>query len=150
MQVAWKMYEALGFIRYPEIDFQQGSFDVFGFQNYYLALSLMGLPNQISTRTTQFRLSRTFGAGGDEATPSRRGKVNAAIAAKKPVDLPMVARPSLASRHPAVHPRRPAMSNDTIQSQPATAACACCACGDACRCAQCTCCQCKACDCSAD
>jgi GNAT superfamily N-acetyltransferase len=32
MQTAWAMYEALGFVRFPEIDFQQGSLAVFGFQ----------------------------------------------------------------------------------------------------------------------
>jgi hypothetical protein len=51
---------------------------VFGFQNYYLALSLLGLPNQISTRTTQFRLSRTFGAGGAIS-------VDVAVEAARPV-----------------------------------------------------------------
>jgi hypothetical protein len=52
-------------LKNPYVDVLAGhTFDVFGFQNYYLALSLLGLPNQVSTRTTQFRLSRTFGAGG--------------------------------------------------------------------------------------
>jgi GNAT superfamily N-acetyltransferase len=32
MQAAWTMYEALGFVRFPEIDFQQGNLAVFGFQ----------------------------------------------------------------------------------------------------------------------
>jgi GNAT superfamily N-acetyltransferase len=32
MQTAWAMYEGLGFIRFPEIDFQQGKLEVFGFQ----------------------------------------------------------------------------------------------------------------------
>ena len=32
MQTAWAMYEALGFVRFPELDFQQGSLAVFGFQ----------------------------------------------------------------------------------------------------------------------
>ncbi len=32
MQAAWAMYEALGFIRFPEIDFRQGSLEVFGFR----------------------------------------------------------------------------------------------------------------------
>src|SRR5262249_11854341 len=32
MQAAWAMYEGLGFVRFPEIDFRQGSLDVFGFQ----------------------------------------------------------------------------------------------------------------------
>ena len=32
MQTAWSMYEGLGFVRFPEIDFQQGKLDVFGFQ----------------------------------------------------------------------------------------------------------------------
>lgn len=32
MQTAWGMYERLGFQRFPEIDFRQGSLDVYGFQ----------------------------------------------------------------------------------------------------------------------
>jgi hypothetical protein len=32
MQTAWAMYESLGFVRFPEIDFLQGSLEVFGFQ----------------------------------------------------------------------------------------------------------------------
>jgi GNAT superfamily N-acetyltransferase len=32
MQTAWAMYEGLGFVRFPEIDFQQGKLAVFGFQ----------------------------------------------------------------------------------------------------------------------
>jgi GNAT superfamily N-acetyltransferase len=32
MQTAWTMYETLGFVRFPEIDFQQGNLAVFGFQ----------------------------------------------------------------------------------------------------------------------
>lgn len=32
MQTAWAMYERLGFQRFPEIDFQQGSLEVFGFR----------------------------------------------------------------------------------------------------------------------
>jgi GNAT superfamily N-acetyltransferase len=32
MQTAWAMYQALGFVRFPEIDFQQGSLAIFGFQ----------------------------------------------------------------------------------------------------------------------
>jgi hypothetical protein len=52
-------------LKNPYVDILAGhTFDVFGFQNYYLALSLLGLPNQVSTRTAQFRLSRTIGAGG--------------------------------------------------------------------------------------
>ena len=31
MQVAWRLYERMGFERYPEIDFKQGALDVFGF-----------------------------------------------------------------------------------------------------------------------
>jgi GNAT superfamily N-acetyltransferase len=31
MQVACAMYEGLGFVRFPEIDFRQGNLDVFGF-----------------------------------------------------------------------------------------------------------------------
>lgn len=32
MKVAWGMYERLGFLRYPEIDFIQGQLPVFGFR----------------------------------------------------------------------------------------------------------------------
>jgi GNAT superfamily N-acetyltransferase len=32
MQTAWAMYEGLGFVRFPEIDFRQGNLDVFGFR----------------------------------------------------------------------------------------------------------------------
>ncbi|HJW30137.1 MAG TPA: GNAT family N-acetyltransferase, partial [Saprospiraceae bacterium] len=32
MQTAWDMYERLGFIRFPEIDFMVGDFKVFGFK----------------------------------------------------------------------------------------------------------------------
>jgi len=32
MQTAWTMYENLGFVRFPEIDFTPGKLDVFGFQ----------------------------------------------------------------------------------------------------------------------
>jgi len=32
MQAAWVMYEGLGFVRFPDIDFRQGNLDVFGFQ----------------------------------------------------------------------------------------------------------------------
>ena len=32
MQAAWAMYEGLGFVRFPEIDFRQGSLEVFGFR----------------------------------------------------------------------------------------------------------------------
>ncbi len=31
METAWAMYERLGFRRFPEIDFKQGTLDVFGF-----------------------------------------------------------------------------------------------------------------------
>jgi GNAT superfamily N-acetyltransferase len=31
MQAAWAMYEGLGFVRFPNIDFRQGNLDVFGF-----------------------------------------------------------------------------------------------------------------------
>jgi len=40
------------------------TFDLFGWQSFYLGFSLLGLPNQVSSRNAQFRLSRTFGAGG--------------------------------------------------------------------------------------
>jgi len=32
MQTAWAMYEGLGFVRFPELDFRQGTLDVFGFR----------------------------------------------------------------------------------------------------------------------
>ena len=32
MQAAWAMYQGLGFVRFPEIDFRQGNLDVFGFR----------------------------------------------------------------------------------------------------------------------
>jgi GNAT superfamily N-acetyltransferase len=32
MQTAWTMYEGLGFVRFPEIDFRQGNLEVFGFR----------------------------------------------------------------------------------------------------------------------
>jgi GNAT superfamily N-acetyltransferase len=32
MQAAWAMYEGLGFARFPDIDFRQGTLDVFGFK----------------------------------------------------------------------------------------------------------------------
>ena len=32
MDTAWAMYERLGFVRFPQIDFQQGSLEVFGFR----------------------------------------------------------------------------------------------------------------------
>jgi ribosomal protein S18 acetylase RimI-like enzyme len=32
MQAAWAMYEGLGFVRFPDIDFRQGNLDVFGFR----------------------------------------------------------------------------------------------------------------------
>jgi len=52
-------------LRNPYVDVLAGqTFDVFGFQNFYTVTSLLGIPNQVSTRTAQFRLSRTFGAGG--------------------------------------------------------------------------------------
>jgi len=38
MQIAWAMYEGLGFVRFPEIDFRQGKLEVFGF-----ALDLDGM-----------------------------------------------------------------------------------------------------------
>jgi GNAT superfamily N-acetyltransferase len=32
MQTAWTMYEGLGFVRFPAIDFRQGNLEVFGFR----------------------------------------------------------------------------------------------------------------------
>ncbi len=52
-------------LRNPVLDILAGqTFDVFGWQNFYAPMALLGLPNQTSSRTPQFRLSRSFGAGG--------------------------------------------------------------------------------------
>ena len=52
-------------LRNPVVDILAGqTFDVFGWQNYYAPCALLGLPNQTSSRTAQFRVSRSFGAGG--------------------------------------------------------------------------------------
>ena len=32
MEIAWRMYEQLGFRRSPELDFRQGALEVFGFE----------------------------------------------------------------------------------------------------------------------
>ena len=42
------------------------TYDVFGWQNYFFPCSaeFLGLPNQVFSRNTQLRLSRTFGADG--------------------------------------------------------------------------------------
>jgi GNAT superfamily N-acetyltransferase len=32
MQAAWRMYEQLGFLRCPDLDFRQGDLEVFGFE----------------------------------------------------------------------------------------------------------------------
>lgn len=41
------------------------TYDVFGWQNYFFpcTVAFLGVPNQVFSRNTQFRLSRTFGAG---------------------------------------------------------------------------------------
>ena len=49
------------------VDFLAGqTYDVFGWQNYFFPASaeFLGLPNQLFSRNTQLRLSRTFGANG--------------------------------------------------------------------------------------
>jgi hypothetical protein len=52
-------------LRNPIVDVLAGqTFDVFGWQNFYLPVGLLGLPNQLSSRNPQFRLSRSFGTGG--------------------------------------------------------------------------------------
>jgi hypothetical protein len=52
-------------LRNPVVDILAGqTFDVFGWQNYYAPCALLGLPNQVSSRTPQFRLSKSLGAGG--------------------------------------------------------------------------------------
>jgi hypothetical protein len=53
------------------------TFDVFGWQNFYLGCSLLGLPNQVSSRNTQFRLSTTLAGGGPVS-------VDLAVAAVRP------------------------------------------------------------------
>ena len=52
-------------LRNPIVDILAGqTFDVFGWQNNYLSTSLLGIPNQTSSRNAQFRLSKSIGAGG--------------------------------------------------------------------------------------
>ena len=52
-------------LRNPIVDILAGqTFDVFGWQNFYAPCALLGIPNSTSSRTAQFRLSRSFGAGG--------------------------------------------------------------------------------------
>jgi hypothetical protein len=52
-------------LRNPVADVLAGqTFDVFGWQNFYSPCALLGIPNAVSSRTAQFRLSRSFGAGG--------------------------------------------------------------------------------------
>jgi hypothetical protein len=52
-------------LRNPIVDILAGqTFDVFGWQNFYAGTALLGIPNQTSSRTPQFRLQRSFGAGG--------------------------------------------------------------------------------------
>jgi hypothetical protein len=49
------------------VDFLAGqTYDVFGWQNYFFPCSaeFLGLPNQVFSRNTQLRLSRSFGADG--------------------------------------------------------------------------------------
>jgi ribosomal protein S18 acetylase RimI-like enzyme len=47
MQTAWAMYERLGFVRFPEIDFRQGNLEVYGFQ--------LSLPRAVDTALPAFR-----------------------------------------------------------------------------------------------
>jgi len=61
MQAAWAMYEGLGFVRFPDIDFQQGNLDVFGFH--------LNLASAAAARRT---LGETLGEG-EIATPSFMG-----------------------------------------------------------------------------
>ncbi len=52
-------------LRNPVVDVLAGqTFDVFGWQNFYAPCALLGIPNSVSSRTAQFRLSRSLGAGG--------------------------------------------------------------------------------------
>ena len=50
---------------------------MFGWQNFYAPCALLGVPNQVSSRTAQFRLSKSFGAGGPVV-------VDIAVAAARP------------------------------------------------------------------
>jgi hypothetical protein len=52
-------------LRSPVVDVVAGeTVDIFGWQSYYQLCSLAFVPNQISTRNTQLRLSHAFGLGG--------------------------------------------------------------------------------------
>jgi hypothetical protein len=55
------------------------TYDLFGWQNFFFPCSVefLGLPNQLFSRHTQLRLSRTFGAGGPVS-------VDVAVAAVRP------------------------------------------------------------------
>lgn len=65
-------------LRSKAVDVLAGqTFDVFGWQNYYLACSLLGLPNQLASRNTQLRLSRSFAEAGPIS-------IDVAIAATRP------------------------------------------------------------------
>jgi hypothetical protein len=62
--------------RYVDVLMGQ-TFDLFGWQNFYMGLALLGLPNQAATRNPQFRISHTFGSGGPIS-------VDVALAATRP------------------------------------------------------------------
>jgi hypothetical protein len=65
-------------LRNPIVDILAGqTFDVFGWQNFYAPCALLGVPNQLSSRSAQFRLSKSFGAGGPVV-------VDIAVAAARP------------------------------------------------------------------
>ena len=61
--------------------------DVFGWQSYYSLLSLSWVPNQITSRNTQFRLSRSFGVGPISVDVA----VEAARPAQRDAQIPDVA-----------------------------------------------------------
>ena len=57
------------------------TYDVFGWQNFILparTVQFLGVPNQVFSRNTQFRLSKTFGARGPVS-------VDVAVSAVRPV-----------------------------------------------------------------
>jgi hypothetical protein len=52
-------------LRSPVVDLVAGeTVDIFGWQSYFQLCSLAFVPNQTSTRNSQFRLSHAFGVGG--------------------------------------------------------------------------------------
>jgi hypothetical protein len=65
-------------LRNPIVDVLAGqTFDVFGWQNAYYGTALLGIPNSAASRSAQFRLQKSFGAGGPVV-------LDVAIAAARP------------------------------------------------------------------